>query len=491
MTVNRLKMIAVVGLALVAGAAWGQVEVEWERTFGGWDYDHCNSVIQTADGGFAMVGATESFGAGGRDIWLVRTNASGDSLWSRTFGGENDDWGISLIQTADGGFALAGYTASFGAGGPDFWLVRTSAEGDSLWSITFGGGADERCSMIQTDAGGFALAGTTTSFGVGGQDFWLVLTNAEGDSLWSRTYGSGNNENCYSIIQTAEGGFALAGWTESHEAGIWDFWLIRTNANGDSLWSRSFDGGQRDYCCTIIQTTDGGFALAGWTDSFGPGDADYLLVRTNSDGDSLWSAAYGGRMSELCYSLVQTTDGGFAMGGQTSTFGAGEDDFWLMRTNEDGDSLWSRPFGGESMDMGFSLIQTADAGFTMAGLTWSSNRGNYDFYLVKTTPDPVYVAERPLAPYTLHLEPPFPNPFNSATRIDYSTSGDGNPIRLAVFDPLGKRVAELIPPSSGTLNLRDGRHTVMWDAAGVPAGEYIVRLEAGNQQLAQRLTLVK
>ncbi len=476
------------GLLLTAGMAQAQPDSLWSRTYGGEGEDYCHSAIQTPDGGFVMAGWTASFGAGGYDFWLMRTDEEGDSLWSRTFGGEGRDWCLSVVQTADGGFALAGVTFSFGVGGGDFWLVRTDEEGDSLWSKTFGGeGHDECNSIIPTAGGGFALAGYTGSFGAGLADVWLVRTDGDGDSLWSRTFGGARTDNCHSIIQTANGGFTLGAWTESFGAGSKDFWLLRTDANGDYRGSRTFGGGGEEKSNSIVRTGGGGYLLTGHTTSFGAGREDFWLVRTDEDGDSLWSKTFGGEDLDGCHHIIQTADRGFALAGYTRSFGAGLDDFWLLRTDAEGDSLWSRAFGGGDDDWCSSVIPTADGGFALAGVTGSFGAGGDDFWLVKTTPDPVSVRKPSVVyPSSFILYPSFPTPFNSMTTISFSLD-KSRQTSLEVFDPLGRRVAELIPSQV----MCAGLHSVVWDAKGVPAGGYVVKLEAGNNELTQRLSLVK
>jgi hypothetical protein len=185
-------------------------------------------------------------------VGVGESHAQPDSLWSHAYGGGGNDVCESLIRTNDGGYALAGWTDSFGAGGRDFWLVKTNLNGDSLWSRTYGGGGTNMCqSLVQTADGGYALAGTNEGH------FWLVRTNADGDILWSGTYGEGN-EVCNAIIQCAEGGFALAGYTSSFGAGENDFWLVRTSANGIRLWSQTYGSGNNDLCYSLIQSGDGG-----------------------------------------------------------------------------------------------------------------------------------------------------------------------------------------------------------------------------------------
>jgi len=374
----------------------------WSRTFGGTNEDQCRSVRQTSDGGYVLAGLTYSFGVGTptySNMWLLKTDANGDSLWSRTFGGTFSDQCLSAQQTSDAGYVLAGTTISFGAGGSDFWLVKTDGNGDSVWSRTFGGTNDDLCwSVQQTSDGGYALAGYTHSFGVGDDDFWLVKTDANGDSLWSRTFGGTSTDRCTSVQQTSDGGYVLGGYTYSFGTGSCDFWLVKTDTSGDSLWSRTFGGTSGDYYGLVEQTSDGGYILAGHTYSFGEGTPTYTnswLVKTDANGDTLWSRAFGGTRSDYCYSVKQTSDGGYASVGSTYSFGWGTptySNFWLVKTHANGNSLWSRTFGGLNQDICWSVQQTSDSGYVLAGGTKSFGAGNTDFYLVKTGPESFYLA---------------------------------------------------------------------------------------------------
>ena len=229
-------VLSVLALAGSSGVQGGQVHGSsgsWERTFGGNKEDVGISVQQTSDGGFILLGVTESFGAGGGDFWLIKTDAEGKLLWERTFGGEAWDYGFSVQQTSDGGFILLGGTYSFGAGDSDFWLIKTDAEGKMLWERTFGGrDGDGGISVQQTSDGGFILLGGTESFGAGDGDFWLIKTDAEGKLLWERTFGGSKWDYGISVQQTSDGGFILLGETKSFGAGDGDFWLIKTDAEG-------------------------------------------------------------------------------------------------------------------------------------------------------------------------------------------------------------------------------------------------------------------
>jgi len=459
----------------ICGAAYAQPDSLWSRTFGGERIDICSSIIQTADGGFALAGSTNSFGVGGYDFWLVHTDENGDSLWSRTYGGEGDDGCSSIIQTADGGFALAGNT-SFGAEDCVFRLVRTDANGDSLWSKTYGSEGYETCNdVLQTADGGFALAGICSE----GSNFWLVRTNAEGDSLWSRTYGGGWG-GCSSIIQTPDNGFALAGnWISGNP----DYLLVLTDSDGDLLWSRAFGGDYpEDGCSSLIQTNDGGFVLAGGARMPG-GLEEYhpegIVFGADSEGAMLWSFPVDYPHIGGFSSVIQTLDGGLAVAGTL-----GETGYWLVRLNERGDSLWSKTYGGEGCN---SVIQTADGGFLLAGSTSSYGAGGADFWLVKTGPDPVSVSgDFILHPSAFILSPPFPNPFNGATVVGWQLAV-GGAMSLNLYDLSGRIVATL---ANGYQTA--GRHSIIWNAPDAAAGEYVIVLTGGEGAVAaEKVVLLK
>jgi hypothetical protein len=367
-----------VGKSVAQAPSW-----EWVKTFGGSNDDWGSSVQQTSDGGFILVGYTASFGAGGPDVWLIKTDADGNKQWDRTFGGGGSDWGSSVQQTSDGGFIIVGDTASFGAGWADVWLIKTDANGNKQWDRTFGGsGLDSGSSVQQTSDGGFILVGYTASFGAG--DVWLIKTDANGNKLWDRTFGGGNLDEGRSVQQTSDGGFIIVGYTASFGAG--DVWLIKTDADGNKLWDRTFGGSMVDRGYSVQQTSDGGFIIVGWTWSFGAGGPDVWLIKTDADGNKLWDRTFGGSDWDEGYSVQQTSDGGFIIVGWTWSFGAGGPDVWLIKTDADGNKLWDRTFGGSMVDRGYSVQQTSDGGFIIVGATRSFGAGDYDVLLIKSRP---------------------------------------------------------------------------------------------------------
>jgi parallel beta-helix repeat protein len=262
--------------------------LEWNRTYGGIGSDFALALVQTTDGGYTLAGNTASFGAGGIDVWLVRTDVFGNMLWNRTYGGAGEDRPLALVRTVDGGYALAGRTASFGAGSGDFWLVKTDASGNHLWNRTYGGAGEDRAyGLVQTVDGGYALTGVTCSFGAVNGDAWLVKTDAFGNHLWNKTYGGVSEDVAYALVERVDGGYALLGPTYSYGAGSSDVWLLETDAHGNAKWNQTYGGTSQEYACSLVQLSDGGYAAAGGTKSLGAGSDDFWLIKTVRDATTI------------------------------------------------------------------------------------------------------------------------------------------------------------------------------------------------------------
>lgn len=351
--------------------AFAQPDSLWSHTFGGAGNEYSLSVVQTEDGGYVLGACTNSYGAGNYDLWLIKTNAQGGILWSRTFGGQAPDYIGVAGRSADGGYFVTGSTTRAG-GQTDFWLVKTNANGDSLWSHTYGGPQGEHPFYgMQTTDGGYILAGWTNSFGAVNGDMWLLKTDANGDSLWSRRFGGQAEDAATFVVETTDGGFALTGYTRPLGSGNGDFVLLKMNANGDSLWSRTYRRTWDDSPWCVRQTMDGGYAILGQAGA-NTGYSDLWLLKTNADGDSLWSLTYGvGNLGEIGFCFVQTSDSGYVITGQS---GSAAGNVLLLRTDDEGNVLWSRTFGGSSWDEGYDILIAPDGGYVLAGATNSMER---------------------------------------------------------------------------------------------------------------------
>ncbi|NKQ39245.1 MAG: PGF-CTERM sorting domain-containing protein [Methanosarcinales archaeon] len=374
--------------------------VAWDRTFGGFWWDGAQSVQQTTDGGFIIVGVTNSFGAGDRDVWLIKTDVSGNEEWNRTFGKSGREGAFSVQQTTDGGFIMAGRTDSIGAGYRDMWLIKTDAAGNKEWDRAFGGSDwDGAQSVQQTEDGGFIIAGTTQSFGAGKSDFWLIKTDAAGNKEWNRTFGGSDWDSAWSVQQTADNGFIIAGVTDSFGAGYRDMWLIKTDAAGNKEWDRTFGGLGDDWAFSVQQTKNSGFIIAGETDSFRMGNIDDVwLVKTDAFGNEEWNRTFGGFYLDSAQSVQQTKDGGFIIAGKTKSFGAGGSDVWIVKTDYAGNKEWNHTLGGSDRDLARSIQQTSNGGFIIAGETESFGVGADigwlgNFWMVKVGPEGIILPE--------------------------------------------------------------------------------------------------
>ena len=350
----------------------GSGNIVWDKTFGGSEGDYARSIVSLSDGGFAIAGRTSSKGAGGGDMWLLRLDGSGNIVWDRTFGGSKNDYATSIVSLSDGGFAIAGYTKSKGAGDKDMWLLRLDESENIVWDTTFGGRyPDEANSIVLLSDGGFAIAGWTDSKGAGGRDMCLLRLDGSGNIIWDRTFGGSEWDGATSIVSLSDGGFAIAGYTKSKGAGSGDMWLLRLDGSGNIVWDRTFGGSEWDYASSIVSLSDGGFAIAGCTYSKGAGGLDMWLLRLDGSGNIVWDKAFGGSEQDYASSIVSLSDDGFAIAGFTRSKGVDEADMWLLRLDGSGNIVWDKTFGGSEDDDASSIVSLPDGVFAVAGSTSS------------------------------------------------------------------------------------------------------------------------
>lgn len=371
---NLISMLLVVAIFLLPRAAEGQTTLQ--KTFGG-GTGYC--VKKTSDGNMIITGESSN------NLFLLKMSENGSIIWFKKYTVPQATVGTSLDETADGGFIVGG---TFNDGGPTskVLLLKSDSDGNFLWAKTYGGTYYETGSEVKkTLDGGYVIVGTTISFGTSFEDIYVIKTDSNGNLQWSKTIADTpvdiiNYGN--SIIQLNDSSYALCGRVYNSSTNSGEVGLIKLDKNGSLSWIKSYGDSGDDRGNSIISTSDGGFAIAGHTESFGAGGADVLLIKTDSDGALQWNIAFGGTGYDYGRFVKQLSDGSFVTGGATESFGAGMYDFYLTKFDSNGIFDWTKTFGGTSYDHGYSAEETSDKGFIMTGFTPSF--GPADIYLVKT-----------------------------------------------------------------------------------------------------------
>jgi len=374
-----------VALVFLLFAGLCSAQIQFVRTVGGSSNDNGNSVIQTTDGGYAVAGYTRSFGAGSDDLFLVKFDYAGSMQWAKAVGGTDYDVGYSVVQTTDGGYAVAGGTRSFGAGEGDLFFVKFTSTGSIKWAKVVGGRrSDYGYSVVQTTDGGFIVLGYTRSFGSWNENLFLVKFSFTGFVQWTKVVGGSFDQRGYSIIKTNDGGYIVVGYTEGYTAGKNDLFIVKFSSTGSVEWAKSVGGTSYDQGRSVVQTTDSGYLVTGYTSSFGTGNL--FLVKFSSSGSLEWAKAVGGSKGESGYSIIRTNDGGcirYVVTGYASSFTAERCDLFLAKFNSLGSLEWAKTVGGSDYDYGYSIDRTTDRGFVVTGYTKSFGVEREDLFLVK------------------------------------------------------------------------------------------------------------
>jgi len=385
------NLIAALAVLVLAGGIFADPpDTLWTKTYGG-EYDDSTYWVEpTVDGGYILSGASNSINHGlSMDAYAVKTDNWGNLIWDKTWGGGEEDGVGTVCLCSGGGYTFGGFTYSYGEGENDFWFIRTDEFGNTIWTSTCGGyNFDKGLVVNSTSDGGFILAGYTWSFGAGDADGYLVKVDSTGDTSWTKVYGGAARDWFISASETLDGNYIVSGTTYSFGGGPQsDVWLLKLDDSGDMIWSKTYgEADDADSGYMVIETSDGGFLTAGSSGRPGVTSTDAFIIKTDIDGNLEWSKKHGGQSHERTYSVQETSGGGYIFGGFTQSFGAGDWDFWLLKTDTVGESLWNMPFGGTGVDKAYGVKQTPDGGYILAGLTNSFGAGGWDGYLVKTKP---------------------------------------------------------------------------------------------------------
>ena len=473
-------------LAVASVTAGAQLDTLWTRTCGGAGADGARAAFCTGDGGFLLAGYTYSSGAGNVDVYLVKANSAGFPVWTHAYGGPGRDFGLDACATADGGYLVVGHTSSMGAGKLDAYLVKVDAGGEGVWSRTYGGAEDDEAwAVCPANDGGFLVAGRTESFGEGESDVYVLAIDASGDTLWTRTYGGAQGDVATACCRTSDGGYGVGGFTGSVSANR-DMWLLKLDAQGDSLWSAcEGTSTDADWGWSLCPTTSGGIAVAGSGDTHGTYFQQAYVACFDANGSPEWSEHYGlGTYYDYGWSICPVSEGGFLVAGATKDPLTRENDVTVLRLDAAGQDLWSGSFGGTGSEWGAAVAEISPGSYMVAGQTESRGAGSFDTWLVRLF-DPQSGSVPPsgeLVPGRLRFEA---NPFRDRAVMRYVLD-EPMDVRLEIVDASGRCLATLI---NGVCPA--GEHRIAWNARVAGAGVYYGLLVAGEERSAAKAIRIR
>lgn len=360
---------------------------EFQRTIGGSKKETAFQVIETSDKGNITVGSTMSIGAGKSDIYIVKTDSVGNLKWAKTYGGPHDDFGQSIDRTQDGNYVVVGYSLSFAKDYNDICLIKIDNEGNILWGKSYPlEKSDYSNAVASTKDGGAIIIGETITFKnqVKNADILVLKTDKDGKVSWSKVFGGDSTDYAYSIQETSEGGYILAGETKSYGAGDWDFYLLKLSKDGNVEWSRTLGDVKSDGARSITETEDGGFLVGGNTYNFKAVESDVCIAKLKKEGDVEWAKTYGGLETDYLLSIKSLNKDRFAICGFSNSFGLKYEDAFVMLLKGNGKPIWSKAFGSDTSDYGVNICFTSDHHIVMCGTSKGFKTTEDDIYLIKT-----------------------------------------------------------------------------------------------------------
>jgi hypothetical protein len=489
------KLCCLIIMFITCGVCFSQVapQIQWTKCLGGNYIEQSYSIKQTLDSGFIAVGNTHSNDGdvtgfhGYSDSWVVKLKPSGEIQWQKALGGSNLDDGMDIQLTRDGGYIVAGITYSDNGdvsglhGGSDCWIVKLDSLGNIQWQKPLGGaGYEAAFSIKETSDGGYICAAVSDSANGdvtenhGKYDCWIIKLDILGNIQWQKSMGGSNDDWAVSIIQTNDGGYAIAGYTSSNDGDILynhgseDYWIIKLDSMSNVQWQKTFGGSGYDAAQSIIQTQDGTYIIAGSAGSndgdvtLNHGMSDYWVIKLNEYGNLIWEKTFGGTDQEQIWgSICQTSDGNYVVVGLSDgadgdvTYNHGGYDYWIVKFNPSGKILWQESLGGSMSDYPTEIKQTIDSGYIISGFTWSNNgdvsgnHGNWDYWIVKLLPDTVKSVPDTLDTDTVNYFQLFPNPVTNQLTVK---TNDNEQSEIILYDIASRKILQQKFTNSVSLN---------------------------------------
>ncbi|MGX7667602.1 T9SS type A sorting domain-containing protein [Flavobacterium pedocola] len=479
--------------------------LQWQKSLGGTNGDILQSIKKTSDGGFIVSGYTTSVNGdvttnhGDFDYWVAKVTDTGTIIWQKSFGGSGMDLAKSAIQTTDGGFIVSGNSmsnngdATNNKGGMDYWILKLDTNGTLLWEKSLGGSFNDYAGEIQeTNDGGLILTGYSSSTNGdvtgnhGDYDYWVVKLNAAGGIVWQKPLGGSLLDQAFSIKQTTDGGYIVAGAKRSSNGdatlnyGSDDCWIVKLDASGNLIWQKSFGGTGQEFAYSIIQATDGGYVFAGFSTQAGGdvtvnhGGRDCWIVKLDSSGTLVWQHSLGGSADEIATEIIPTQDGNYLVSAySTSSNGDlshnnGLNDFWVLKISTSGTVIWQKNLGGSGSDQAYAIEQAADGGIVVAGSSSSNNgdasgnHGSTDFWLVKLAAENLSTSEFETKQTII-----YPNPASNFIKI--TGANMASDFTFKIVDVTGKIVQKGFSKSDNPITIEN-----------LANGTYLLQMEAEN-----------
>ncbi|QMU29529.1 T9SS type A sorting domain-containing protein [Adhaeribacter radiodurans] len=514
----------------------------WDANFGWLKDDDLTDVIKTSDGGYLSGGISQNYsnGQAGKNYWIFKTDKNGRPIWNKVYGGTADDYLNRIIQTQDGGYLLAGSSLSNAGvdksensrGDRDYWIIKMDAQGNKQWDKTLGGsGYDELKKVIQLASGEYILAGSSnspisndkTQGRQGGTDYWLVKISTTGNKIWDKRYGGSLDETLGSFTLTPEGGFLLAGTSLSGNGGDKsepsrgnrDYWVVKTDKDGNLLWEKTYGGSGADEAYSIarngIEYFISGTSTSGKNgekSQVSQGGKDYWLIKIDSQGNKLWDKTFGGNQDDELQASTRLNSGHIVLGGSSyssisgtkTQASRGKSDFWIVEVDANGKQMYDKRFGGKGKEELRTVFQTSDGGLLLGGRSDSNingehsylNKGGNDYWLVKLAPETTSsIATREVTPIEelvtiTNSLTAYPNPFQGKVTVKFSLP-QTQVTTVKIFDSQGREVITLFQEEAKARQT----YQLEWQAGIKPAGLYFIQLQTPTLQEQQKLLFSK
>ena len=475
------------------------LQVIWEKTYDAGDFEYPATVIPSRDTSLLICGNKINTADGNSDILLIKTDSFGNILWQSLYGGSRDDISVSVFENSDKTYLVIGSTNSFShmTFDYDIYLLKLSANGDTLWTKTVENDStyERAYSSIITADNNILVVGTVQSFSDGIQNMLVIKMNKNGNIIWEKTFGGDVSEIGESVLETIDNGFLITGETTSFGISTpfyTNVYLVRTDANGDSLWTRYYGNTWYDYSRSIIAVDDNSYIVSGWYATNGAEVSDFYTLRIQDNGDTTWTYLYGGGGYEYSFDIIKTGNNEFILIGNTNSSGAGSYDIYLVNIDSSGDTLWTKTFGSAIYENAKGALKTDDGHYIIYGDRKPHSHSNVsDILLAKInlngTSD-IGETNNSL-PSGFILEQNYPNPFNPSTIIKYSIPVSAF-TQIKVYDMLGMEITTLLNEY-----MQAGNYEMEFNAeffAGIlPNGIYFYRIIAGEYSDTKKMILLK